>query len=420
VTGRVLVFFLLFLAFLFSIPAASYTGLATWGSLAASSTAYVAMGINQVLATRPRWVEGAFGGLDRIYHFHRQIGMLILVLILIHWYVTPDFQGKQLTGPLNVAARTIGKYTFYGFIALLALSLIKRIPFTKINIGLPYQWWRLSHRLMGVFFVAISFHQLFIKRPFEDTVLLANYLKIWAAVGTLAFLWTQFGFLFKRRRYEVVNVERLPGATVIEARPVGRPIRARPGQFGFLKFKKFGLTEPHPFTIAGLMPDGGVRFAIKPLGDFTARLKEMAAKGDRIRVEGGYGRFTHTRGGKKQLWLAGGIGITPFLAMADSLTKDEKRQIHLVHCVRDASEAVRDQPLAAKAAEVAQFGFTLFDSTVSGRIDAEKLKGLVPFDLNGAELWFCGPPPLREAIAKGLSKAGVRLLRVEYERFEFR
>lgn len=419
-TGRVLVIFLCFLAFLFSIPAASHTGLATWGSLAASSTAYVAMGINQVLATRPRWVEGAFGGLDRIYHFHRQIGITILILILIHWYVTPDFQGKQLTAGLNSAAKVIGEYTFYGFVTLLALSLVKRVPFTKISIALPYQWWRLSHRLMGVFFVAISFHQLFIKRPFEDTVLLANYLKIWAAIGALAFLWTQFGFLFKRRRYEVVSVERLPAATVIEARPIGRPIRARPGQFGFLKFKKSGLGEPHPFTLAGLLPNGGVRFAIKPLGDFTARLKELAQPGDRIRVEGGYGRFTHTRGGKKQLWLAGGIGVTPFLAMADALAKDEKRQIHLVHCVRDASEAVRDRPLAEKAAEVPGFTFTLFDSVASGRIDAEKLKSLVPFDLNGAELWFCGPPPLREAIVKGLKSAGVRLSRVEYERFEFR
>ena len=301
------------------------------------------MGVNQVLAARPRMVEPWFGGLDRIYHFHRLMGMTILALIVYHWYVTPDFQGKQLTAGLNAAAKLVGRYTFYCFVALLALSLIKRIPFTRINFGLPYQWWRLTHRLIGVFFIAITFHQLFIKRPFEDTVLLASYLKLWAAIGIGAYLWTQFGFLFRRRRYEVTNVERLPGATVIEAKPVGRPIRARPGQFGFLKFAKSGLGEPHPFTIAGLLPDGGVRFAIKPLGDYTARLKEKAAAGDRIRIEGGYGRFTHTRGGARQLWLAGGIGITPFLAMADSLKPDEKRKIHLVHCVRDASEAVRSQ-----------------------------------------------------------------------------
>jgi predicted ferric reductase len=420
VSGRLVVILLCLAATVLSVPAASHAGLATWISLAASSTAYVAMAINQVLAARPRFVEGMFGGLDRIYHFHRQIGIAILVLILVHWYVTPDFKGQQLTAGLNASAKLVGKYAFYAFVALLALSLVKRIPFTQINLALPYQIWRLTHRLMGVFFVAISFHQLFIKRPFEDTVMLADYLKFWAAAGTLAFLYTQFGAFLKRRSYEITAVEQLPAATVIEAKPLRSPIRARPGQFGFLKFSGNGLGEPHPFTLAGLLPSGGVRFAIKPLGDYTKRLRERAKPGDRITVEGGYGRFVHSRGGERQLWLAGGIGITPFLAMADSLVAGEKRRIHLVHCVRDATEAVRAEELRKKAAEVPTFTFELYDSAKSGRIDAEKLKKSAPFDLNGADLWFCGPPPLREAMAQGLAKAGVKLARVEYERFEFR
>lgn len=419
-SGRLVVILLCLAATILSVPAASHAGLATWISLAASSTAYVAMAINQVLAARPRFVEGMFGGLDRIYHFHRQIGIAILVLIIVHWYVTPDFKGQQLTAGLNASAKLVGKYAFYAFVALLALSLVKRIPFTQINLALPYQIWRLTHRLMGVFFVAISFHQLFIKRPFEDTVMLADYLKFWAAAGTLAFLYTQFGAFLKRRSYEITAVEQLPAATVIEAKPLRSPIRARPGQFGFLKFSGNGLGEPHPFTLAGLLPSGGVRFAIKPLGDYTKRLRERAKPGDRITVEGGYGRFVHSRGGERQLWLAGGIGITPFLAMADSLVAGEKRRIHLVHCVRDATEAVRAEELRKKAADVPTFTFELYDSAKSGRIDAEKLKKSAPFDLNGADLWFCGPPPLREAMAQGLAKAGVKLARVEYERFEFR
>ena len=265
-SGRLVVILLCLAATILSVPAASHAGLATWISLAASSTAYVAMAINQVLAARPRFVEGMFGGLDRIYHFHRQIGIAILVLIIVHWYVTPDFKGQQLTAGLNASAKLVGKYAFYAFVALLALSLVKRIPFTQINLALPYQIWRLTHRLMGVFFVAISFHQLFIKRPFEDTVMLADYLKFWAAAGTLAFLYTQFGAFLKRRSYEITAVEQLPAATVIEAKPLRSPIRARPGQFGFLKFSGNGLGEPHPFTLAGLLPSGGVRFAIKPLG----------------------------------------------------------------------------------------------------------------------------------------------------------
>lgn len=416
--GKTIVVILCLIATLFSVPAVSHTGLATWTSLAASSTAFVAMAINQFLATRPRYLEPLFGGLDRIYHFHRQIGMAVLGLILVHYFITPDFQGKQLTAGLNTAARNIGNYGFYGLLALIAFSLVKRIPFTKLEV--PYNLWRQSHRFIGIFFMMIAFHQFFIKRPFEGTALLASYLNIFAAIGVASFLYTQFVAFFKRRRYEVTEVVKLPAATIIEARPVRRGIRAKPGQFGFLSFAKSGLREPHPFTIAGLGPDGSIRFAIKPLGDYTRRLRETAAAGDRIMVEGGYGRFSHARGGDRQVWLAGGIGITPFLAMADSLKADEKRQIHLVHCVRDASEAVRADVLAAKASEVPAFSFHLHDSTEAGRIDADKLANSAPFDVNGADLWFCGPPPLRHAIVQGLKKAGRRLRRVEFERFEFR
>lgn len=416
--GKTIVILLCLTATLLSVPAVSAYGLSTWISLAASSTGFVAMALNQFLATRPRLLEPLFGGLDRIYRFHRTLGITALGLILIHYFVTPDFQGRQLTSGLNIAAKTAGEWGFYGLVALIALSWVKRIPFTKFEI--PYHLWRQSHRFIGVFFVLIAFHQFFIKRPFGGDALLAGYLTIFAIVGILSFAYTQFIAFTKRRSYEVTQILRLPAATVVEARPVRRPIRARPGQFGFLHFNKSGLREPHPFTIAGVRPDGSIRFAIKPLGDYTRRLRELAAAGDRILVEGGYGRFTHSRGADKQVWLAGGIGITPFLAMAESLSPQEKRNIHLVHCVRDSSEAVDDAMLAAKSQEVANFSFVLHDSQTAGRIDAEKLVAGAPFDLNGADLWFCGPPPLRQAIVAGLSKAGKKLGRVEYERFEFR
>jgi predicted ferric reductase len=298
------------------------------------------------------------------------------------------------------------------------LSLVKRIPFSRIEI--PYHLWRQSHRLMGVFFMFIAFHQFFIKRPFSGDAWLANYLAFFAMLGIASFAYTQLIAFTRRRNYEVTRVERLPAATLIEAQPVRRPIRVRPGQFGFLRFLKPGLREPHPFTIAGFGDGGQVRFAIKPLGDYTKRVREGAKVGDRIQVEGGYGRFTHSRGGERQIWLAGGIGITPFLAMAESLRADEKRGIHLVHCVGARDEAIAADMLKAKACEVPNFTYRLHDSAAQGRLDSDALSRDVPFAVDGADLWFCGPESLRKAIAKGLRKQGKKLKRIEFERFLFR
>ena len=416
--GRMFVFLLLVAAVVLAVPAVSHTNLDTWLSLTASSVAFVAMGLNQFLATRPKFLEGLFGGLDRMYHLHRHLGMIALVCILVHYFVEPNFKGKILTTGLDELAAEVGEIAFYILIALLALSLVKRIPRTKIEV--PYHLWRLSHRLMGVVFVMVAFHQFFIKRPFDGTALLANYLNIIGFIGIVSFVYTQIIMRFRRRGYDVVNVEKTPMATIVEAKPRGKSVRSAPGQFAFLSTERAGLGEPHPFTLAGRGDGGEVKFAIKPLGDFTTDLRGALAIGDRIHVEGGYGRFLPNHKVKRQLWLAGGIGITPFLAMAQALKPDDDRKICLVHAVGSSDDLIDRDQLEGVTNSTDGFHYVPYISSEEGRLDAEKLAERVPFELDGAGMWFCGPPPLRKAIEAGAKKLGKRFSLVKYELFEFR
>lgn len=416
--GGILVWSLICLAGLLAVPSVSHTNAATTISLMASSMAFTGMAIALFMATRPPFVERLFGGLDRIYRTHRRVGITVLILILVHYFVTPDFKGLALTSGLNSLAAEAGEYAFYGFVVLLTLSIVKIIPKTKIEI--PYHYWRLTHRFIGLLFIMVAFHQTFIKRPYDGTAMLATYLNIFALVGTISYIYTQLFPWLRTRSYEVSAVDRQDGATVISARPLGRPLKARPGQFGFFRVNKPGLREPHPFTIAGMDADGVVRFAIKPLGDFTRALRDSIALGDRLKLEGGYGQFNHRRGGKKQIWLAGGIGVTPFLAMAKNLKGDEGQDIHMVYCVRDRSEAIGLDTLETQAEKLSNFSFRLHDSKTAGRLDAAKLAAASTIDPAGADLWFCGPPQLRIAIEKGLKELGKKPRRVEFEQFEFR
>lgn len=403
---------------LLAVPAVSHTNAGTTFSLMASSMAFTGMAIAQFMATRPPLVERLFGGLDRIYRTHRRVGITVLALILVHYFITPDFKGLSLTSGLNKLAASMGEYAFYGLVVLLLLSIFKIIPKTKIEI--PYHYWRLTHRFIGLLFVMVAFHQTFIKRPYDGTAMLATYLNIFALIGTASYIYTQLFPWLRTRAYEVFDVARHNGATIISARPTGRPLKAKPGQFGFFRVRKPGLREPHPFTIAGMEEGGIVRFAIKPLGDYTTALRENIAVGDRLMLEGGYGRFNHRRGGKKQIWLAGGIGVTPFLAMAGRLKGDEGQDIHMVYCVRDRAEAIGLETFETLAEKLPNFSFTLHDSKIDGRLDAEKLAAASAVDPAGADLWFCGPPPLRKAIEKGLKELGKTPRRVEFELFEFR
>ena len=72
--GSIIATLLIVFAGLLAVPAVSHTNAGTTFSLMASSMAFVAMGIAQFMATRPPFIEKLFGGLDRIYQFHRKIG----------------------------------------------------------------------------------------------------------------------------------------------------------------------------------------------------------------------------------------------------------------------------------------------------------------------------------------------------------
>lgn len=416
--GPFTIYALLAVAFLLSVPAASHTGLETWGSLAASSTAFAAMALNQFLAARPKFLEGAFGGLDRMYRTHKTLGKIAFALILVHYFVTPNFEGKLLTGGLNSFAKDAAEIGFYLLMGLIGISLFKKIPFTKLEI--PYHLWRKSHRFIGVAFIFIAFHQMFIKRPFDGTALLAGYLNIFAALGILSFLFIQFSPFFRRKSYEIKTVTRQGGATHISAMPVGASLKTHPGQFAVISVKKSGLKEPHPFTIAGHKPDGEINFAIKALGDFTKRLYEDAEIGDKLQIEGGYGRFKYDAKKKRQLWLAGGIGVTPFLAMAETLKDDLANDICLVHCVRNAEEGISSDELKKQADKIGRFQYVLYCTDDKGRLDAQKLIDIVEFELDGADLMFCGPPPLRNAIVSALKPLGKKFSSQKFELFEFR
>ncbi len=387
-------------------------------ALSCGVTAFCLMAINLFLATRPPFIERWIGGLDQLYFTHKWIGISVLILIFAHNFVGMDLGGDVITrGTANLAAE-VAEFVFPVLVVLLSISFLKRLP--KLSFEIPYQIWRWSHRLVGVIFMVLVFHQFFVKAPIEANSVLSSYLQWAALIGVASFLYTQFGAILRRRGFVVSRVEKHPAATIVEAEPKGRGIKARPGNFAFISVGRKGLREPHPFTISQVKDDGTVQFSIRGLGDFTKKLRDGIQTGDSIRIEGGYGRFDFTHGSDKQIWVAGGIGVTPFLAFADTIKAENIRDIHMVYCVRSGQEAVGLDRIKAAAARSPKFQFTLFESASGGRFNAEKLIALSSVDPATASLWFCGPAPMRVGLQDGLKAAGKNPKGVHYEKFEFR
>ncbi|KAJ9476598.1 Oxidoreductase FAD-binding protein [Pseudozyma hubeiensis] len=153
--------------------------------------------------------------------------------------------------------------------------------------------------------------------------------------------------------------------------------------------------------------------------------------------------------GKKMLWVASGVGVTPFLAFLRSLapSKREEMDITLVLAVRRAEAAVMldlvrsaaasagfpvvigklsihvfSAGLTEEAVGVAQTQNAAFDITVAihdVRLTPDLLLSICGADAEKAEAWVCGPPSLETSVMQTLQQAGWSADKVHRESFAF-
>src|SRR5690606_39071489 len=147
----------------------------------------------------------------------------------------------------------------------------------------------------------------------------------------------------------------------------------------------------HPFTIASAdRGDRTVTFAIKALGDYTRGLAHRLRAGQPVQVEGPYGRFDFTRGDRhaQQIWIAGGIGITPFLAWLESLRDHPEQAVsaELHYCIRDREADPFVSRLEALCAAVPNVRLYVHALRQGGELSAEVLAAHT--DATRAEIWF--------------------------------
>ena len=177
--------------------------------------------------------------------------------------------------------------------------------------------------------------------------------------------------------------------------------------------------EFHPFTVVSSEPGSG-RFTllVKALGDCTAHLRDLEA-GTRARVEGPYGSFLATIDpARPQLWIAGGIGITPFVSAA-AARPPAAESVDLFYLVSSPQEAVgleRLQELAGSGRHLKLHCFTGEDDFAH---IWQKIREQLP-DLRARQVFMCGPPALVDGLRLALTEAGVAQSEIHSERFDFR
>ena len=232
--------------------------------------------------------------------------------------------------------------------------------------------------------------------------------------------------LVRRRRYRVESVNRLDElVTEVVMSPEGKALDHLPGQFLFVSFPSLRLrpfelslrrqvvslrageirNQFHPFSITSAPGEPALRITVKALGDYTGALRELEPGAEAV-VEGAFGAFSHRRvPNPRQIWVAGGIGVTPFLAMARSLDRGDGLEVDFYYCVEHEAEAHFLDEL--RALERARDGFrvTLVTRERDGFLTGTRLAAEHD-DLAATDVLVCGPPAMIESLRAQLGAEG--------------
>lgn len=378
----------------------------------------VLMAFSLLISARPKWAEPFFGGLDKMYMTHRHTSTAALLLIFVH----------VLTVPISLTGWTLGNYlavfAFTGIVSIGIISLSPRVPFLNRITGGTYEGWKNLKKYIGIFFIAGFIHSLTIPNPLEAFIAI-NWVQIFFILGAVSYLYTElFGRYFRKYVPYTVEAVNRPNGTTTEVvmRPQADAIpRHRAGQFLFVRFPGDPrLNESHPFTISSAPQEDVLRITVKASGDFTRDLYTRLKPGMQAVVEGAYGMFDYKGGGGKQVWVAGGIGLTPFLSFLRDMDGNLKQDVEFYYTVRHRDEALFLNEIEAAAKENPRLKTHVRFSVVDGSLGIEEIVRNASGAMNEYHVYLCGPYPMIQAFEKKFMESGVPAANIHFEEFNFR
>jgi predicted ferric reductase len=375
-----------------------------------------------ILSARLAFLEKFFGGMDKLYVIHHKVGTIAFSFLAFHplllalRFVGESFaEAADFLNPFgNTLPVILGICSIVMMLALLFLTFYGSV--------FSYPALKTAHRFLGLAFFLGFLHVLLIPSSLSSDSVLKISLLTSAGLGLIAYTYrTLLGsFVVPRTAFTVSQVKDLGGQmTEITLSPVGKGMLHVPGQFGMLTFvnSRTVKNEEHPFTISSPGLDGTVRFSVKALGDFTTLLPSLTV-GTRALVEGPFGQFSYIYGSPKQVWIAGGIGVTPFVSMAEHmLTLDTLPYIiDFYYSTRTSADGVYHEVFESLAKKHSTFFYHFMPSDTSGFVSAEVVSKDCT-DVTSRDIFICGPPGMMAALTTQFITSGVSESHIHTERF---
>ncbi len=194
--------------------------------------------------------------------------------------------------------------------------------------------------------------------------------------------------------------------------PVGRPVaRFRPGARLDIALVIGERPDTRSYSLIGRPQGDGYRIAVKRRPDSRGGSQAMwrLTPGARLSISEPIDGFSLEPGRAAYLLVAGGIGVTPLVGMAEELGQ-AGADVRLVHTVRDETEAAYGEHLRACLGE----RYRLHPSARDGRLDLAGLMASVP---EHGVVAVCGPISMLEGAKRAWAALGRAQTDLRWETF---
>ena len=381
------------------------------------------------LISRLRAASDAFG-VDTLMQFHRQMGLVALLFVLLHWLAAGGSRNAlSMLNPLagDAAIRS-------GAIALWSMLLIAVTSRWRRRLGWRYENWQRVHGLAAIAILTAALVHVLMVGRYAGAGAPKTLMVLYAAACVLLLLRYRLvrPLLLGRRTWRIeANRDDGGDTRTLRLLPVGHAgLEFQPGQFVWMLTGAGPLlAQQHPITISSSaepQADHSVELSIKALGDWSRTTVPALDTGDHVWLDGAYGTLTPDRfPGQGLVLIAGGIGITPMrsilLTMRD---RGDMRPVVLIHAANSPQRMVFREELEALCSSLHLKVVVVFESAPQGwsgergLVTEALMRRHLPAHFQHFQFFVCGPSAMMDAMETILQALGVPPDRIGMERFD--
>jgi len=356
---------------------------------------------------------------------HKQVGKYGALLILLHpIFITAYYAEKYGYNLLEADfSTTFGTFVAVGMggLAILAAIVLTSLLRRRIN----YRFWYTVHLTSYAMVPAVLIHGLAIGSTIRSGALGYFWVALCGLVGILWICRALARLGMGTHRFRVTRVRRVADNTTEITMTPERPrdrIAPQVGQFAYVRPGWGGYARP--FTLSRYdEASGSVAITVKALGHTSDRLQRTTV-GETLHIDGPYGVFGQEAiaTDRQVVMIAGGIGITPFVRLAEYLAHEAPRRKPVLFYAAASRAAM------AYGDELSSMPHLMFVPLAADErrthdkrklITVDHLKQHLEVPLGDCEFLLCGPPAMIRGLERALRAAGVARRRIHHELFVF-